>query len=150
MSENVNRKACDRCHSQKLSCKRVGDGVCDRCLRLNAECKSSPSLRYKRQLQQQDQMQEQKPQQQSQQPEQSQLSYHCHQDQQQQRQPRPNYQQGQIATCQRALNFETQPHTEAQDSAEGRSPKRRRTGSEVHPVQRDAGMCSLTKAAAVP
>ena len=42
------RKACDRCHAQKLSCKRVADEPCERCLRLRVECKSSPSLRYRR------------------------------------------------------------------------------------------------------
>lgn len=48
MAENVIRKACDRCHAQKLSCKRINDEACERCLRLKTECKSSPSLRYKK------------------------------------------------------------------------------------------------------
>ncbi|KAM0334999.1 hypothetical protein ACHAQA_000033 [Verticillium albo-atrum] len=49
LSECPNRKACDRCHTQKLSCKRYGDEPCERCLRLRTECKSSPSLRYRKQ-----------------------------------------------------------------------------------------------------
>lgn len=49
MSDCPNRKACDRCHAQKLSCKRYGDEACERCLRLRTECKSSPSLRYRKQ-----------------------------------------------------------------------------------------------------
>ncbi|KAF9878189.1 hypothetical protein CkaCkLH20_04227 [Colletotrichum karsti] len=53
MSDGPNRKACDRCHTQKLSCKRVGDEACERCIRLNTQCKSSPSLRYRKQHQQQ-------------------------------------------------------------------------------------------------
>ncbi|KAH7319582.1 hypothetical protein B0I35DRAFT_429347 [Stachybotrys elegans] len=53
MADNVIRKACDRCHAQKLSCKRTGEEPCERCVRLKAECKSSPSLRYKKQQQQQ-------------------------------------------------------------------------------------------------
>ncbi|KHN94244.1 Zn(2)-C6 fungal-type DNA-binding domain protein [Metarhizium album ARSEF 1941] len=52
MADSIIRKACDRCHSQKLSCKRVGDEACERCVRLQTECKSSPSLRYKKQHQQ--------------------------------------------------------------------------------------------------
>ncbi|KFG84491.1 hypothetical protein MANI_115749 [Metarhizium anisopliae] len=52
MADSIIRKACDRCHSQKLSCKRVGDEACERCVRLQTECKSSPSLRYKKQQQQ--------------------------------------------------------------------------------------------------
>ncbi|TEA16255.1 Isoflavipucine cluster transcription factor [Colletotrichum sidae] len=72
-----NRKACDRCHTQKLSCKRVGDEACERCVRLKTLCKSSPSLRYRKQLQQQQQ------QQQNQQNQQNRL----HQQQQQQQQP---------------------------------------------------------------
>lgn len=54
MAETVIRKACDRCHAQKLSCKRYNDEPCERCIRLKTECKSSPSLRYRKaQLQQQ-------------------------------------------------------------------------------------------------
>ncbi|KAF7549549.1 hypothetical protein G7046_g8313 [Stylonectria norvegica] len=56
MAESVIRKACDRCHAQKLSCKRSNDEPCERCVRLKAECKSSPSLRYKKQQQQQGQL----------------------------------------------------------------------------------------------
>lgn len=67
MVDNIIRKACDRCHAQKLSCKRNGgEGSCERCARLKADCKSSPSLRYKKQQQQQQQKQQQ--QSQSQQP----------------------------------------------------------------------------------
>ncbi|KAJ6782738.1 hypothetical protein PWT90_08293 [Aphanocladium album] len=60
--------------------------------------------------------------------------------QQQQRQlpPRLDFSQGQNATVQNLLDAETQQPVEAQDSTERRSPKRRRTGSEVHLVQRDA------------
>ncbi|KAM0353008.1 hypothetical protein ACHAPU_001893 [Fusarium lateritium] len=53
MAEAVIRKACDRCHAQKLSCKRYNDEVCERCVRLKTECKSSPSLRYRKNQQQQ-------------------------------------------------------------------------------------------------
>ncbi|OLN81352.1 hypothetical protein CCHL11_08558 [Colletotrichum chlorophyti] len=49
MSEGPIRKACDRCHRQKLSCKRVGDEPCERCVRLKKHCTSSPSLRYRKQ-----------------------------------------------------------------------------------------------------
>ncbi|CAM1509417.1 Fc.00g031560.m01.CDS01 [Cosmosporella sp. VM-42] len=62
MAENVIRKACDRCHAQKLSCKRSNDEACERCVRLKTECKSSPSLRYKKH--QQLQLQYQQPSQQ--------------------------------------------------------------------------------------
>ncbi|KAI8715856.1 Zn(2)-C6 fungal-type domain-containing protein [Fusarium sp. LHS14.1] len=55
MAETVIRKACDRCHAQKLSCKRYNDEPCERCVRLKTECKSSPSLRYRKQQQQQQQ-----------------------------------------------------------------------------------------------
>ncbi|KAK1991121.1 hypothetical protein LX36DRAFT_591155 [Colletotrichum falcatum] len=51
MSDAPIRKACDRCHRQKLSCKRLGDEACERCIRLKEECTSSPSLRYRKQLQ---------------------------------------------------------------------------------------------------
>ncbi|RSL58591.1 hypothetical protein CEP54_007704 [Fusarium duplospermum] len=57
MAETVIRKACDRCHAQKLSCKRYNDEPCERCVRLKTECKSSPSLRYRKQQQQQQQQQ---------------------------------------------------------------------------------------------
>ncbi|KAL8369971.1 hypothetical protein RB595_000366 [Gaeumannomyces hyphopodioides] len=53
------RKACNRCHGQKLSCRRIGDEPCERCVRLKTECKSSPSLRYRKQQQQQHQPQAQ-------------------------------------------------------------------------------------------
>lgn len=53
MTDGPNRKACDRCHTQKLSCKRVGDEACERCIRLKTQCKSSPSLRYRKQHQHQ-------------------------------------------------------------------------------------------------
>lgn len=52
MSESVIRKACDRCHAQKLSCKRYNDEPCERCVRLKTECRSSPSLRYRKNQQQ--------------------------------------------------------------------------------------------------
>ena len=48
MAEGPIRRACNRCHTQKLSCKRVGNESCERCLRLKAECKSSPSLRFRK------------------------------------------------------------------------------------------------------
>ncbi|KAK1983570.1 hypothetical protein LZ30DRAFT_780448 [Colletotrichum cereale] len=51
MSDGPIRKACDRCHRQKLSCKRVADEACERCIRLKEECTSSPSLRYRKQHQ---------------------------------------------------------------------------------------------------
>ncbi|KAK1470847.1 hypothetical protein CCUS01_00965 [Colletotrichum cuscutae] len=55
MADGPIRKACDRCHRQKLSCKRVGDEACERCIRLKEECTSSPSLRYRKQHSQQQQ-----------------------------------------------------------------------------------------------
>ncbi|KAH7215115.1 hypothetical protein DER44DRAFT_806252 [Fusarium oxysporum] len=58
MAETVHRKACDRCHAQKLSCKRYNDEACERCVRLKTECKSSPSLRYRKNQQQQQQQQQ--------------------------------------------------------------------------------------------
>ncbi|KAH6640084.1 hypothetical protein BKA67DRAFT_588574 [Truncatella angustata] len=39
------RKACDRCHEQKLSCKREGAAECVRCSRAGHTCTTSPSLR---------------------------------------------------------------------------------------------------------
>ncbi|KAM5350363.1 hypothetical protein ACJ41O_006868 [Fusarium nematophilum] len=54
MSESGIRKACDRCHAQKLSCKRLNDEPCERCARLKTECRSSPSLRYRKKKQQQE------------------------------------------------------------------------------------------------
>jgi hypothetical protein len=47
------RRACDKCHAQKLSCKRVGSNKeCERCLRARRPCHSSLSLRFrKRQVQ---------------------------------------------------------------------------------------------------
>ncbi|KAI0535908.1 hypothetical protein GGR58DRAFT_503798 [Xylaria digitata] len=43
-----NRKACDRCHDHKLGCRRADKGPCERCLKANLPCTSSPSLRYRR------------------------------------------------------------------------------------------------------
>ncbi|POR37326.1 Uncharacterized protein TPAR_02482 [Tolypocladium paradoxum] len=117
MADNVIRKACDRCHSQKLSCKRVGDEACERCVRLHAECKSSPSLRYKKQQQQQQQQQQHQQQQHQQQ--QSQI-------QQQQLQHQQAHQQHPAPGPQTAI-------------VGRRSPKRRRTGSELNLVQPEAG-----------
>lgn len=48
MAEGPTRRACNRCHAQKLSCKRNGEEPCERCLRLKTECKSSLSLRFRR------------------------------------------------------------------------------------------------------
>lgn len=48
MAEGPIRRACNRCHTQKLSCKRLGNEPCERCVRLKAECKSSPSLRFRK------------------------------------------------------------------------------------------------------
>ncbi|KAM3555722.1 hypothetical protein ARSEF4850_005859 [Beauveria asiatica] len=148
MSESLNRKACDRCHAQKLSCKRIGKGVCDRCLRLNAECKSSPSLRYKRQIQHYDQIQEQQllqhqkplpPPTQSPDPAQPLLQHYHSRELLQQQEPLPRlaYSQGQSTTPKNALYSEEQYLSEAEDGTERRSPKRRRKGSDAHPVQRD-------------
>ncbi|KAF5566641.1 hypothetical protein FNAPI_995 [Fusarium napiforme] len=64
MAETVHRKACDRCHAQKLSCKRYNDEACERCVRLKTECKSSPSLRYRKNQQQLAESQQQQQQQQ--------------------------------------------------------------------------------------
>lgn len=156
MAESLNRKACDRCHDQKLSCKRIGDGICDRCLRLNAECRSSPSLRYKKQIQHYDQTQDQKQQllQQPPQPEPSQavLQHHQSGEVQQQQNPRPrvDYSKGPSATSQSTLNMETNQHSGAQPCTERRSPKRRRTGSEAHPVLHDTGKYSQNSSSPTP
>ncbi|KAB5583402.1 hypothetical protein GE09DRAFT_1078754 [Coniochaeta sp. 2T2.1] len=48
MAEGPTRRACNRCHAQKLSCKRTGEEACERCVRLKTECKSSLSLRFRR------------------------------------------------------------------------------------------------------
>lgn len=48
MAEGPTRRACNRCHAQKLSCKRTGIEACERCVRLGTECKSSLSLRFRR------------------------------------------------------------------------------------------------------
>ncbi|KAK0386975.1 hypothetical protein NLU13_5289 [Sarocladium strictum] len=52
MSETVIRKACDRCHHQKLSCKRTNEESCERCRKIQVTCTWSPSLRYKKNQQQ--------------------------------------------------------------------------------------------------
>ncbi|PKY00562.1 hypothetical protein P168DRAFT_299948 [Aspergillus campestris IBT 28561] len=39
------RRACDRCHSQKLRCERTGAGSCDRCEKMGVTCVFSPSRR---------------------------------------------------------------------------------------------------------
>lgn len=60
MPEGVNRKACDRCHKQKLLCNRAdGEGICDRCQRSGTTCTSSPSLRYKKSKEQHRRQQQQ-------------------------------------------------------------------------------------------
>ncbi|OAQ99936.1 hypothetical protein LLEC1_04312 [Akanthomyces lecanii] len=159
MAESLNRKACDRCHDQKLSCKRIGDGICDRCLRLNAECKSSPSLRYKKQILHYDQTQEQKPQQQHQQHQQQQAEqsqqlpqHHQSREVQQDQNPRPrvDYSQGPSTTSQNALNVGAHQQIGVQAGTERRSPKRRRTGSEAHLVQHDTGLPQLATDATNP
>lgn len=43
-----NRKACDRCHDLKLACRRTSEGQCERCLKANRSCTSSPSLRHRK------------------------------------------------------------------------------------------------------
>ncbi|KAF1730569.1 hypothetical protein CRV24_010032 [Beauveria bassiana] len=45
------RKACDRCHAQKLGCQRQGNGNCVRCTRANKQCSWSISLRNRRYIQ---------------------------------------------------------------------------------------------------
>ncbi|KAK7979858.1 hypothetical protein PG989_012315 [Apiospora arundinis] len=48
-AQERNRKACDKCHQQKLSCKKIGGGdECERCHRLKRPCTSSPPLRNQR------------------------------------------------------------------------------------------------------
>lgn len=42
------RRACDRCHSQKLRCKRTGGGNCDRCEKTGVTCVFSPSRRMRK------------------------------------------------------------------------------------------------------
>ncbi|KAI0195494.1 hypothetical protein F4808DRAFT_464194 [Astrocystis sublimbata] len=46
--EPVLRRACDRCHAQKLSCQRSNNEPCARCRRVHAQCTTSPSLRNRR------------------------------------------------------------------------------------------------------
>ena len=49
MNHTSQRQACDRCHGQKLACKRENDNVsCSRCVRAKVKCVSRPSLRSKR------------------------------------------------------------------------------------------------------
>ncbi|KAI1170325.1 hypothetical protein F4777DRAFT_124931 [Nemania sp. FL0916] len=48
MNEPVLRRACDRCHAQKLSCQSNNNESCERCLRVSAQCTKSPSLRNRR------------------------------------------------------------------------------------------------------
>ena len=49
MSHTQPRQACDRCHGQKLRCKRGGsDASCTRCLKAGVVCVSRPSLRSKK------------------------------------------------------------------------------------------------------
>ena len=49
MYHREQRQACDRCHGQKLGCKRENSNVsCTRCLRAKVICVSRPSLRSKR------------------------------------------------------------------------------------------------------
>lgn len=120
MADNAIRKACDRCHTQKLSCKRVGDEPCERCTRLKTECKSSPSLRYKKQQQQHLQ------QQQSHQP----PTPHPYQHQLHLHQPQHRHQPG-------------QPPVPSAETVQirSRSPKRRRTDSDPSLVLPEAGRC---------
>ncbi|KAI1735343.1 hypothetical protein F4680DRAFT_307762 [Xylaria scruposa] len=46
--EPVLRRACDRCHTQKLSCQRNDNEPCARCVKANTKCITSPSLRNRR------------------------------------------------------------------------------------------------------
>lgn len=130
MADNVIRKACDRCHTQKLSCKRVGDEPCERCVRLKTECKSSPSLRYKKQqLQHHQQQQQQQHLQQYHQPptpHQNQHQHHLHL-----HQPQHQHQPAQ------------QPSNPSAETVQirSRSPKRRRTDSDPSLVLPEAGRC---------
>ena len=48
------RRACDRCHSQKLRCERTGSGSCDRCEKMGMTCVFSPSRRMHKMNQQKD------------------------------------------------------------------------------------------------
>ncbi|KAI9155445.1 Isoflavipucine cluster transcription factor [Paramyrothecium foliicola] len=115
MADSLIRKACDRCHGQKLSCKRAGDEPCERCVRLKTECKSSPSLRYKKQQQQQLQKQQQ--------------------------QPSQNKSRSQAQNQNQNQNQNQQGQPQKLPSAEGkggnRSPKRRRT-AEMNLVRPEA------------
>lgn len=47
-TDPVLRRACDRCHTHKLSCQREASGQCTRCLKANATCTTSPSMRNRR------------------------------------------------------------------------------------------------------
>lgn len=118
MSDSVTRKACDRCHSQKLSCKRVGDEGCERCLRVRVSCNWSPSRRHRK---------PQQPQPQPQQPQKNQDKRHSKQPPQQ---------------SQTEQQQQAEPHQGGNQKAPEarRSPKRRRTGSDPDLVSPDAGM----------
>lgn len=48
MFEPQSRRACDRCHAQKLCCKREGNDSCLRCMKANIKCVFSPSLRSRK------------------------------------------------------------------------------------------------------
>lgn len=129
MSDPLIRKACDRCHHQKLSCKRTTatEESCERCSKLKVECRWSPSLRVRKSLHQQ-QQQSQKNTRQKQKHKQQQQQLH----------------QSQHSQPQQPLQLPPVPHHGATGSqtivqAERRSPKRRRTGSDPDLVSPDAG-----------
>ncbi|KAL2830333.1 hypothetical protein BDW59DRAFT_158661 [Aspergillus cavernicola] len=42
------RRACDRCHAQKLRCQRIGSRNCDRCDKAGVTCVFSPSRRMRK------------------------------------------------------------------------------------------------------
>lgn len=144
MPEVVNRKACDRCHEQKLGCKRLPDGRCERCVKMKMDCKSSPSLRDAKKQQQQ---------QQQQQPLNHDSQFRKPDQQQQEERATPD----RVNFTERQASVSQHPHTQMQgqqhlnvfeslqQGAERRLPKRKRTGSDNHLVRRDASTCQGKK-----
>ncbi|KAH7378437.1 hypothetical protein DE146DRAFT_774507 [Phaeosphaeria sp. MPI-PUGE-AT-0046c] len=45
---NYNRRACQRCHAQKLSCRPETQTECSRCIKANAKCVARSSLRIRK------------------------------------------------------------------------------------------------------
>lgn len=139
MSDPLIRKACDRCHHQKLSCKRTNEVGCERCIKLKIDCRWSPSLRFKKNVQQQQQQKALRKNKQKASAFHSSAKKDQQLDSQLQRQPQVQHQL--------PLHFEPRDsgsHAHTASQAERRSPKRRRTGSDPDLVSPEAGRSSLS------